>query len=113
MRGSRTTLALMIGAWTAAACVAHPDPRHVSVQNAERESLGGWAVVTDVDGRETQGELIAVEANAIRVLARAGGDTPPTPSDSALLGAPGPQPVPMSLVVIPRARVRTLQLYRY
>ncbi len=115
-RGARMPIAAAIAAWTVAACVTHPDPRFISVRDAQRQSLGGWAIATDRDGHETRGELIAVDPGAIHVLAWTPHEALSAPAASSISGVPTAQIVHeyrASLVAIPRDRIRILQLYRY
>src|SRR5262249_27361043 len=56
----------------AAACVINPDPRSRSLERAVTDGRGGWVVVDVRSGAGAEGELIAVDPDAIRVLTTVG-----------------------------------------
>jgi len=55
-----------------AACAINPDPRTRPIELVARDGHGGWIVVTDRQGAEIAGELIAIDPGAVRVLGTTG-----------------------------------------
>jgi hypothetical protein len=55
-----------------AACAINPDPRTRPIELVARDGHGGWIVVTDRHGAEIDGELIAIDPGAVRVLGATG-----------------------------------------
>lgn len=62
-------LSLILAALVAGgACKSNPDPRSPSTEEVQRQSLGGWVVVSSRRSGQVMGELIAVDAGALYLL---------------------------------------------
>lgn len=59
-------LSLLIGC-ALAACVYNPDPRSPSPKEMQQSGKGAWIVVTQRDGSEIAGELLAIDQGVIYV----------------------------------------------
>jgi hypothetical protein len=76
----------------ATACASNPDPRARSIAAVQRDGHGGWIEITTSSAQPIAGELIAVELQAIRVL--------------AVMPRPG-------LVVVSKAEIRSAKLWAW
>jgi hypothetical protein len=65
----RSLLALLVAA---TACVSNPDVRPRTIEGIVRDGRGGWIVVTQRNGAQIDGELIAVDPGDVRVLTATG-----------------------------------------
>ncbi|HEX7839319.1 MAG TPA: hypothetical protein VF469_17700, partial [Kofleriaceae bacterium] len=65
----RSLLVLLVAA---TACVSNPDVRPRTIEGVVRDGRGGWIVVTQRNGAQIDGELIAVDPGDVRVLTATG-----------------------------------------